>query len=42
VDVFSEAQADAALAASLFHYGELDIRALKNDLAKAQIPVRLS
>ncbi|HTV72851.1 MAG TPA: imidazole glycerol phosphate synthase subunit HisF [Candidatus Acidoferrales bacterium] len=40
VDVFTEAQADAALAASLFHYGELDIRALKKDLATAQIPVR--
>ncbi|HEY0798054.1 MAG TPA: imidazole glycerol phosphate synthase subunit HisF [Candidatus Baltobacteraceae bacterium] len=39
-DVFTEAGADAALAASLFHFGELDIRALKADLAGLKIPVR--
>jgi cyclase len=39
-DVFVTAQADAALAASLFHYGELDIRALKKELAAEHVPVR--
>jgi len=39
-DVFMLAGADAALAASLFHYGELDIGALKADLAARGIPVR--
>ena len=38
-DVFS-AGADAALAASLFHFGELDIGALKSDLAARGIPIR--
>jgi cyclase len=38
--VFEEAGADAALAASLFHYGELDIGALKLDLAARGIPIR--
>jgi imidazole glycerol-phosphate synthase subunit HisF len=38
--VFLEAGADAALAASLFHYGELDIGALKSDLARRGIPIR--
>jgi cyclase len=39
-DVFVTAQADAALAASLFHYGELDIRELKKELAAEHVPVR--
>jgi len=39
-DVFLLAGADAALAASLFHFGELDIGALKTDLARRGIPVR--
>ncbi len=39
-DVFEEGGADAALAASLFHFGELDIGALKLDLAERGIPVR--
>jgi cyclase len=34
------AGADAALAASLFHFGELDIGALKADLSARGIPVR--
>jgi cyclase len=38
--VFEQSGADAALAASLFHYGELDIGALKRDLAARGIPVR--
>jgi len=39
-DVFTIADADAALAASLFHFGELDIGALKADLAARGIRVR--
>jgi cyclase len=39
-DVFSLAGADAALAASLFHFGELDLGALKADLAQRGIPIR--
>ena len=40
IDVFLRADADAALAASLFHYGELEINALKDGLAAAGISVR--
>ena len=39
-DVFSVAGADAALAASLFHFGALDVGALKSDLAGRGIPIR--
>lgn len=39
-DVFLQADADAALAASLFHFGELDIGTLKDDLAARGIVVR--
>jgi cyclase len=38
--VFLDAGADAALAASLFHFGELDIGALKAELAARGIPIR--
>ncbi|HEV3158199.1 MAG TPA: imidazole glycerol phosphate synthase subunit HisF [Candidatus Baltobacteraceae bacterium] len=38
--VFTQTQVDAALAASLFHYGELDITSLKAALASYGIPVR--
>lgn len=38
--VFAEAGADAALAASLFHFDELDIGALKAELTKRGIRVR--
>lgn len=41
VDVFEQAGADAALAASLFHYGELAIVDVKRELAAHNIPVRL-
>jgi cyclase len=41
VDVFEDAQSDAALAASLFHYGELAIVDVKRELAAHGIPVRL-
>jgi cyclase len=39
-EVFEDAGADAALAASLFHFGELDIGALKSELAERGIPIR--
>jgi len=41
VDVFTEAGADAGLAASIFHYGEIPVPELKQYLATQQIPVRL-
>ena len=41
VDVFEQAGSDAALAASLFHYGELAIIDVKRELAAHEIPVRL-
>jgi cyclase len=40
VDVFRQSDADAALAASLFHYAELSIGELKAGLAEAGIVVR--
>lgn len=39
--VFEEAGADAALAASLFHFGEIGIMELKRYLRENNIPVRL-
>ena len=39
-DVLTEGGADAALAASLFHYKELEIGCLKEYLAKRGVPVR--
>nr|WP_322624802.1 imidazole glycerol phosphate synthase subunit HisF [uncultured Flavobacterium sp.] len=39
-DVFTQTQATAALAASLFHYGELAIPDLKNYLKQLNIPIR--
>lgn len=39
-EVFLEAKADAALAASIFHFKEIGIRDLKNYLNKKNIPVR--
>jgi cyclase len=41
VDVFTLAGADAGLAASIFHYGEIPVPKLKQYLATQQIPVRL-
>jgi cyclase len=41
VEVFEDAESDAALAASLFHYGELTIVEVKRELAAHHIPVRL-
>ena len=40
-DVFSRGKADAALAASIFHFGVTSSRALKAELAEHGIPVRL-
>ena len=40
-DVFQQTQATGALAASVFHYGEIPIPQLKHYLTKEQIPVRL-
>ena len=40
-NVFSDAQVDGALAASVFHYGTLTIPALKTFLLTAQIRIRL-
>jgi imidazole glycerol-phosphate synthase subunit HisF len=41
VDVFAGGKADAALAASIFHFGVSSARALKEELAKAGVSVRL-
>ena len=40
-DALTEGKADAALAASLFHYKELEIREVKEYLQGEGIPVRL-
>ena len=40
LDVFKEGKADAALAASVFHFGEIPISSLKNYLSNHGIPVR--
>jgi cyclase len=40
IEVFEEASADAALAASIFHYKEIEIPALKQYLAKKGISMR--
>ena len=39
-EVFEQTDATAALAASVFHYGEIPIPGLKNYLIKQQIPIR--
>jgi cyclase len=40
-EVFTEAGADAGLAASIFHFGEYDITSVKQYLAERGVPVRL-
>lgn len=40
VDIFNEGKADAALAASIFHFGTLPVPKLKTELAKSNITVR--
>ena len=41
VDTFKEGKADAALAASVFHFGEIPILDLKQELKRNGIPVRI-
>lgn len=41
VDTFIEGKADAALAASVFHFREMEIKDLKEELRRNDIPVRL-
>ncbi|MFQ3335596.1 MAG: cyclase [Candidatus Arcticimaribacter sp.] len=41
IDAFTEGKADAALAASIFHFGEVAVPDLKKELKKQQIAVRL-
>ncbi|GAA4278807.1 imidazole glycerol phosphate synthase subunit HisF [Aquimarina mytili] len=41
VDTFKEGKADAALAASVFHFKEIEIKDLKEELRGNEIPVRL-
>ena len=40
-DVFTKSRADAALAASIFHYQEYSIRQVKEYLKEKGVPVRL-
>jgi len=41
IDVFKKTGADAALAASIFHFGEIAIKDVKSSLEKAEVPVRI-
>lgn len=41
VDTFEIGKADAALAASVFHFGEIDVLDLKRELKSQDIPIRL-
>jgi cyclase len=41
-DVLLHGKADAALAASIFHFGISDVRSLKAEIAKRGVPMRLS
>ncbi len=41
LDVFTEGRADAGLAASVFHFGEIDIKELKRYLAENGVPMRI-
>ena len=40
-EVFTEANADAGLAASIFHFEEYSIREVKQYLAERGVPVRI-
>lgn len=40
-DVFTLGKADAGLAASIFHFKEIEINALKNYLTEKGIPMRI-
>ena len=41
VSVFKETSVDAALAASVFHYGELTVKDIKKKLREEGIPVNI-
>ncbi|MDR3191063.1 MAG: imidazole glycerol phosphate synthase subunit HisF [Lactobacillaceae bacterium] len=41
IEVFEQTNVDAALAASVFHYGEIPISTLKQALAEANVAIRL-
>ncbi|MCF8001494.1 MAG: imidazole glycerol phosphate synthase subunit HisF, partial [Halanaerobiales bacterium] len=41
IEVFTKTDTDAALAASIFHFGEVAMSDLKNTLADNNIPVRI-
>lgn len=41
IDTFVKGKSDAALAASVFHFGEIPILELKKELKKSNIPIRL-
>jgi cyclase len=41
IDAFKEGKADAALAASVFHFGEIPIPELKEELKNNNIPIRI-
>lgn len=41
IDTFKKGKSDAALAASVFHFGEIEIKDLKEELRKNNIEVRL-
>ncbi len=41
-DVLTLGKADAALAASIFHYGQYTVSEVKRELARLGIPVRLN
>ncbi|MGM0603476.1 MAG: imidazole glycerol phosphate synthase subunit HisF [Bacillota bacterium] len=41
IDVFKETGADAGLAASIFHFGEIAIKDIKEEMEKEGIPVRV-
>ena len=41
IDIFEDGKADAALAASIFHFKEIEIQTLKTELKKKNICVRL-
>jgi cyclase len=40
VEIFGAGEADAALAASIFHYQEVEIMHLKDELIKNNLPIR--
>lgn len=40
IDLFNQTNVDAALAASIFHYGEIRISDLKKELREMEVPIR--